>query len=268
MNTRLEQSAVTSSPLAATAGQRPQGFTLVEVLIAIGIFAIGMVAVAAIFPTALTVQRQSNAVVEGVLVADNAAAMIRGEGLTKNDMTGVAANDEVNKFTSTKLNSLFPFTDRANLAGLGYDDSASAKPRPDYVWYPMAQNLSGDPAQPEWVFYLLIINTDRRYTGDLSTTTSLDDYIDSRSITSATSSSSFTNSDIAENLEPGDWVLVSNGTAARIVDIDSDTDEVTVNATLPSSGGFTVYYAKSVDNGGVGKCHYIAVAADVVDSTP
>ena len=79
MNTRLEQSAVTSSPLAATAGQRPQGFTLVEVLIAIGIFAIGMVAVAAIFPTALTVQRQSNAVVEGVLVADNAAAMIRGE---------------------------------------------------------------------------------------------------------------------------------------------------------------------------------------------
>lgn len=56
---------------------RSRAFSLVEVLIAMGIFAVGFVAVAAMFPAGAILQRETVSQVEAQLVARNAAAIVR-----------------------------------------------------------------------------------------------------------------------------------------------------------------------------------------------
>src|SRR5688572_8239180 len=61
---------------------RARAFTLMEVLIAIGIFAIGMVAVAAVFPTAIFLQKQTITDATSQQVARNAAAVLQATKMT------------------------------------------------------------------------------------------------------------------------------------------------------------------------------------------
>ena len=58
------------------------GFSLVEVLIAMGIFAVGFVAVAAMFPAGAILQKETVAQVEAQMVGRNAAAIVRSTRLT------------------------------------------------------------------------------------------------------------------------------------------------------------------------------------------
>ncbi len=55
---------------------RNAGFSLMEVLVALGIFTVGLVAVAAIFPTAITIQRDTVRQVDGERIGKNARAMV------------------------------------------------------------------------------------------------------------------------------------------------------------------------------------------------
>lgn len=54
-----------------------RAFSLVEVLIAMGIFAVGFVAVAAMFPAGAILQRETVSQIEAQMVARNAAAIVR-----------------------------------------------------------------------------------------------------------------------------------------------------------------------------------------------
>ena len=246
---------------------RRTGFTLVEVLIAIGIFGIGMVAVAAIFPTAITIQRSSNAAVDAMLVVDNATAYLKGNPLIYtydiSDKTGdflgssYASGDTIRELrTYTNFEKILPLSVRSYLDGI------SDSTKPDYVWYPVVQNHSGDLAVPEWITYIFVIRPDKRY-GDPSKTAEYLTNSANLSLKSGTTDT-FSNSTVANALQPGDWLLTSTGIIARVTDIDDN--DVTVNAALPSS--FTVWYAKPATTAttGVGTCHQIAVVGDAVNT--
>ena len=79
-----------------------RGFTLLEVLISIGIFAIGMVAVAAIFPTAAILQKRAVEANLAVQIADSVKAMIQarrwdkvpGPNYIGNDVDAAIPDDE------------------------------------------------------------------------------------------------------------------------------------------------------------------------------
>lgn len=58
------------------AHRRTGGFSLMEVLVALGIFTIGLVAVAAIFPAAITIQRDTVREVDGRRIGKNAKAVL------------------------------------------------------------------------------------------------------------------------------------------------------------------------------------------------
>lgn len=73
-----------STPLSlcqASRSSRP-GFTMLEVLITMGIFAVGFVAVAAIFPTAILLQKKTVEDVVAQQVARNAQAVLEARGIT------------------------------------------------------------------------------------------------------------------------------------------------------------------------------------------
>lgn len=69
--------------------RRSAAFSLMEVLVAMGIFTVGLVAVAAVFPTAITIQRDTVREVDGRRLGKNARAMILA-----------AARSEVNAATN------------------------------------------------------------------------------------------------------------------------------------------------------------------------
>lgn len=87
--------ALRSTPLSPSAlavrnslASRRSAFTMLEVLITMGIFAIGFVAVASIFPTAILLQKKTVEDVVAQQVARNAQALLETRGLT----LGVAAS--------------------------------------------------------------------------------------------------------------------------------------------------------------------------------
>ena len=66
-----------------------RGFSLMEVMIAMGIFVIGMVAIASIFPVAAVMQRETVRGVIAELVAENAASILEQQGIPKLHITNL-----------------------------------------------------------------------------------------------------------------------------------------------------------------------------------
>lgn len=247
-----------------------RGFTLVEVLIAIGIFAIGMVAVAAIFPTAITVQRNSNVVVDALLVADNATAYFEAVPLTYDSATPNSGSADINFYhTSTNSNkntvekfpngdlagtgAFLPLSTRAYLAGLIDSDN------PDYMWVPLIQDAAGDPAEPSWTIYVMVLEVDRRSANAATPSEYLQSYAAQRG--SEFNEFRFNSGNPEDIVEPGDWYITDGGLVGRIASIDNNT--VTVNGAITESS-FNIWLAKPVDvsaGTGVGKSRYIAILA-------
>jgi len=62
------------------------GFTMIEVLFAIGIFAIGFAMVATIFPAAVLIQKNTIDDVNSIQVARNAEGMLKGRGINETEL--------------------------------------------------------------------------------------------------------------------------------------------------------------------------------------
>jgi len=79
-------------PFAALRDRRAGGFSLLEVLVSLGIFTVGLVAVAAIFPTAITIQRETVRELDGRRVAQNAKTTILAIARSNADATNPLNN--------------------------------------------------------------------------------------------------------------------------------------------------------------------------------
>ncbi len=137
---------------------RQGGFSLVEVLIAMGIFAVGFVAVAAMFPAGAMLQKETVAAVESQLVARNAAAIMRSTRITFNE-AGLA-NADLDK-NSGQPGNLEPIATMATvknaklktrwtLGDRGYPTAQQTTNDRKYYWLPFIHRHSQevDTADP------------------------------------------------------------------------------------------------------------------------
>lgn len=150
-----------------------RAFTLLEVMMAMAIFAVAFVSLAVLFPTAMTIQRQTLHEIQGGALEKNVTAMLKTRKFTINatpgdqdlDDTSIVANDtNVNAIDLASIDAKWKWTlsDRAFPASMPHYDDASKTSERRYVWVPLAQRTSIGGAGPItaatnwkiWVFVL------------------------------------------------------------------------------------------------------------------
>lgn len=158
---------------------RRAGFTLAEVLIAIGIFAIGMIAVASLFPVAAILQKETADEILGQQSATNARATLEAVGLTYFDPDTVN-NDDLDNYhnasnarygaTTLQFSGVVPIADllaqpgstsffnHYHLAQRSFPSTEADLDERDHYWFFYVRDSVGNPASPNWQGFLLIVD--------------------------------------------------------------------------------------------------------------
>ena len=259
-----------------------------EVLIAIGIFGVGLISIAAIFPTAVAIQRQTVDDQLGQAVASNAEstliALSQSSGLmtykhdpnpalrigTLKDYAGASGypgGDVYSMLNVTDVASPPSFHDYLTWrvrsypenkplswdVGLGHYTSTR-----NYFWYPFIQ-AEGNLASltgPTWLTYVMVLRkTDAlRFPEIRQIPVEEDtDKISRIRFTDASFENDNDNDDdgIPDLISPGDWVLGNDGGIHQIV--LADKDGLTLNSPVVQQGTRPLnrlYYAVHLDDAG------------------
>lgn len=147
-----------------------RGFSLVEIMIAMGIFAVGFIAVAAMFPAAIILQRETMTDVEAQLIARNATSIIGARTLTYS--TSVAA--DLTDTLPAVLVDLTPFSQlggslatRFTLGDRGYPTAEANVNDRKFYWVPFIRRLQTPATGPgDFIIAALVLSRDpaRDYT--------------------------------------------------------------------------------------------------------
>ncbi|MGB0768408.1 MAG: type IV pilus modification PilV family protein [Phycisphaeraceae bacterium] len=239
----------TTAPIRKTR-ERPgrahltRGFSLVEILISLGLFAIGMIAVVSLFPAAAILQRETNQEVIGEIAAQSAVAIVQSKRLTfqapaTGDLAGyhgVAGPNESNAFPllrlSAAIDQLYPYTLRSyplsQVNGTDINDC-------DLFWVPFIQDLNGDAtgSSQQWVMRIFLLEKDSRitYTGAPATDANPsdpDNFPKVRSIAIAGVADNIITLSGGTDLEASDIVMDSNGNDHVITAVNGDSSVLTV----------------------------------------
>lgn len=240
------------------------GFSLVEILLSLGIFAIGMTAIVSLFPAAAILQRETAQEVISDMAAESAASIIDSQSLTYNppgstprgDLedyhpSAASTNAEAVPLADMGLNATL-ITDRYTVGDRSYPTAmvnGTDVSGCDLHWVPFVQDIAGDPNSPNWVVRLFILESDSRATYADATGDANESDPDTvpkvRPIgVTGVSGNTFTLAGTGD-LEPGDIVMDSNGINYTVTEVDSTTNEVTVSFSIPvtPSQPSAVWYA-------------------------
>lgn len=245
---------------AARARRRAAGFSLVEILIALGIFLIGMTAIVSLFPAAAILQRETTQEVISGMAAQSARSIIESQSLTyapgspgtgdlRNYYSAAGYNDtDAVPMSAIQINATdtvltrFPSFDRSYPTGvidMGAGNALDAIANCDLHWVPFIQDLAGDQAGSAqlWVVRLFILESDSRANypqGNANDANPNDptNFPKVRFVGVSASGDEFTLG-AATDLEPGDTVMDSNGNSHVITEINGNT--VTVLNSIPQT---------------------------------
>lgn len=230
------------------------GFSLVEILLSLGIFAIGMTAIVSLFPAAAILQRETAQEVISDMAAQSAAAIIDANKLTYQwdgaassgnlsnyySVAGYADTDAVPLYAvnANMVTNRFSAGDRSYPTGLVNITNIN---NCDLHWVPFIQDLNGDQTGTQnWVMRLFIVESDSRatYTGNAGTDANPLDPTSFPKVRylsvggGGVSGAVFTLTGTGD-LETGDIIMDSNGNDHVITDIDGN--DVTVVNDIPTT---------------------------------
>lgn|GEM_PF-2464473 len=151
-----------------------RGFTLLEILLAIGIFAIGFAFVAAMFPAAILLQKQTVDNMKAIQAGHNIESLLYARGILETDlddathgMTSTAFNGINNNFeTDKRVHGLPPemLKENGNLTRLwtpkdrSFPSNKQEEQREMY-WVPLIQDVDGlsGATQRDWRVYVFVL---------------------------------------------------------------------------------------------------------------
>jgi prepilin-type N-terminal cleavage/methylation domain-containing protein len=143
---------------------RGRGFTALEMLIALGIFAVGLIAVAAILPVAAMLQKEAVEDLGATYAAENAEAIVRVVKFKESELIDPNTGDpkiRVDGDTDMRLRpvELADFWDdhphEARSFPANYDWDPQQR---QYYWVPLFLNrTAGTGSAPEWVTCVFIL---------------------------------------------------------------------------------------------------------------
>lgn len=144
-----------------------RGFTLMEVLISLGIFAIGMVAVAAIFPAAALLQKQTVNDVGGQQATRSAEAILQGKTLDNAILdpgtpVGLSATpfdpDAFRVFALSEINNGgVPYLDRWPLSNRSFPSVTPDVLARDFYWVPLVRRNDFIPERAAWDVFVFVL---------------------------------------------------------------------------------------------------------------
>jgi prepilin-type N-terminal cleavage/methylation domain-containing protein len=278
------------------------GFSLVEVLIAMGIFAVGFVSVAAMFPAGAMLQRETVADVESQLVSRNAAAQVRSHRLTfVNDTWAVAAASKVDlcKTSGLPTGNLEPLTKIAGveastklatawkLGDRSYPTAQKTIIDRKYYWVPFIRRTK-TPAtdKADWLLVVFVLRRDATLNYAFGTTTitgpewanMADGPTVPKVVGVVPSSASGSRFNIPNDLfptppdgvpdqvRPGDFVADNNGVVYNVVSADATGFNIAGGiAPTKAPGTLKLWYAPPPIHGVSSPCTRILLLTGVVE---
>ncbi|MEX0654822.1 MAG: prepilin-type N-terminal cleavage/methylation domain-containing protein [Phycisphaeraceae bacterium] len=209
----------TTRPFAA-------GFSLMEVLVALGIFALGFVAIASIFPAGAMLQRQTADDVNARHVERNARAIIQATPLDETELQTMYSSQtvapdpprELVRFTDDALDgddAIWSYETRSYPSAITIIDPTDPIDRP-FVWVPLLRDTrENDTDPPSWLIVAFIL---RNSADEVADVVRLND-------TSRHGPRTFDlGQDAEEDARIGlnDWVVDARGSVYRVRSTDGD----------------------------------------------
>lgn len=242
------------------------GFTLMEALVALGIFTIGFVAVAALFPAAAILQNQTISEVRAQQFSDNVRAMVKSHKFIKDDLLDTPAPDIVDGNVDIGQR-----VHRFNYTAAGYADwTLRDRSYPvrttdpllnDFYWVPLVRDADTQADSHEWQVFIFVLRREpgasysQTEIGDPAgaDTANPNDFDDKGTpapgddtfpvpkvrrltgFTAAQGSTTITNIPNASNIfKIGDWLLDNNGVVYRVTAV-TPPSTIGINSFITAS---------------------------------
>ncbi len=212
---------------------RCRAFTILEVMIAMGIFVIAFVAVAAIFPAGAYLQKQTMAEIQGKSVAESVKALVSAKPFSAATLDGgvTAGSLALSRVDPTDLSAAWPLGDRS------FPSTAATPQDGSYFWVPLVRRTVV-PATNEghWQVFCFVLRRDSNVTwnkssGTWAADTSEDGVPGVRSTDGTASGDTFTFTTGGYNnprvIRVGDQIIDKWGTIYLVNKVDNDWIKVT-----------------------------------------
>jgi|GEM_PF-3072721 len=263
----MSQTTMQHRHRASVQGKR-RGFTLNEILIALGVFAVGMIAVASLLPAAAILQRETADEVSMQNASDSAQAIVEavwpgiessGDLANYHTLFGANFQDAVPLSainTSLLTDKLSAFMRSYPTSQIDYSGSVPIVADCDLFWVPFLQDINGDENSPIWVLRLFMLQPDSRanylYTPP-DNTSLIANYNDSGKIPkvfsadcNVTGEYTLTLSNLTyspHGLRAGDVILDNNGNEMYITSVTGNNLSVLNSVILTPNPPTKVWYA-------------------------
>ena len=251
-NTKTPAKTLVKSPVTTRTRPARAGFSMIELVISMGIFALGFIAVASLFPTAILMQRETFSSIEAQQVMRNSRAFLKSRGLTKIELEAALFGEnttEVRPLLSDPFLATFHTGFTINDRGYPTEtpETSLNDPARRYYWFPLVRHIAAGEEEP-WEVFVFICRLQAGY--DQSRTGLDKDWANQstdstripavKRVSATSTGGTISGLPAGHGLQPGNEILTDKGDVRTILTVS--TNSATVVGSFGPAAGTEVWY--------------------------